>query len=100
VANSTSLSSADLTSAFDLVKSTVDSVATLQAKLGNADQQIKSGVSDQTNYKGFVQNLGSELTGVDVGAITAQLATYQEQLTASFSALAKMQSLNLASYLR
>jgi flagellar hook-associated protein 3 FlgL len=100
VANSTSLSSTDLTSAFDLVKSTVDSVATVMAKLSNADAQVKSAQSDQTSYKGFVQTLGSELTGVDVAAVTAQLSTYQAQLTASFSALAKIQSLNLASFVR
>ena len=100
VANSTSLSSADLTSAFDLVKNSVDSVATVQAKLSNADAQVQSAKSDQTSYKGFVQALGSELTGVDVAAVTAQLSTYQAQLTASFSALAKIQSLNLASFLR
>jgi flagellar hook-associated protein 3 FlgL len=54
----------------------------------------------QTDYQGFAQTLGSDLSGVDVGALTAQLATYQSQLTASFSAIAKIESLNLASFLR
>ena len=37
---------------------------------------------------------------LDVAAVTAQLSTYQAQLTASYAAISKIQSLNLASYLR
>ena len=100
VANSTSLSSADITSALNLASSALDAVATVQAKLSNADAQIVSAKSLQTDYQGFAQTLGSNLAGVDVGELTAQLATYQSQLTASFSAIAKIESLNLASFLR
>jgi flagellar hook-associated protein 3 FlgL len=38
-------------------------------------------------------------TSVDVAAVTAKLSTYQAQLTSSYAAIAKVQSLNLASYL-
>jgi flagellar hook-associated protein 3 FlgL len=100
VANSSSLSSADITNALNLASSALDDVATVQAKLSNADAQIVSAKSLQTDYQGFAQTLGSDLSGVDVGALTAQLATYQSQLTASFSAIAKIESLNLASFLR
>jgi flagellar hook-associated protein 3 FlgL len=100
VANSTSLSSSDITGAENLIEKTTDDLSTVQAKLGNADAQIKSAQSLQKDYQSFAQTLGTNLTGVDVAAVTAQLSTYQAQLTASFSALAKIQSLNLASYLR
>jgi flagellar hook-associated protein 3 FlgL len=86
--------------ALNLASSALDDVATVQAKLSNADAQIVSAKSLQTDYQGFAQTLGSDLSGVDVGALTAQLATYQSQLTASFSAIAKIESLNLASFLR
>ena len=57
-------------------------------------------MSVQSDYQSYAQTLGSDLTSVDVAAVTAQLSTYQAQLSASYSALAKIQSLNLASYLR
>ena len=100
VANSTTLSSADITGAESLIESATDAVSTVWAKLSNADAQVKSAQSLQVDYQNFAQALDSNLTGVDVAAVTAQLATYQAQLSASFSALAKIQSLNLASFLR
>jgi flagellar hook-associated protein 3 FlgL len=100
VANSSTLSSADITSALDLASSALDATATVQAKLSSAASQIESAKSRQSDYQSYAQTLASDLTGVDVAAITAQLSTYQAQLTASYSAIAKIQSLNLASYLK
>ena len=53
----------------------------------------------QADYQSFAETLGSSLTSVDVAAVTASLSTYQAQLTASYAAKAKVQSLQLASYL-
>jgi flagellar hook-associated protein 3 FlgL len=100
VANSSTLSSADITSALNLADNAVNAVSTVQAKLSTADGQIQSAKSLQSDYQSYAQTLGTDLTSVDVAAVTAQLSTYQAQLTASYSALAKIQSLNLASYLR
>jgi flagellar hook-associated protein 3 FlgL len=100
VANSSSLSSSDITSALNLASNALDATATVQAQLSSADSQIKSASALQSDYKSFAETLGSDLTGVDVAAVTAQLSTYQTQLTASYSAIAKIQSLNLASYLK
>jgi flagellar hook-associated protein 3 FlgL len=63
---------------------------------------MKEGVASaaQTSYQSFAKTLGGNLTNVDVAAVTAQLSTYQAQLTASYAAISKIQSLNLASYLR
>jgi flagellar hook-associated protein 3 FlgL len=100
VANSTTLTSADVTSALDLASNALDATATVQAKLSNSAAQMESAKSLQTEYQNFAQSLGGDLTGVDVAAVTAQLATYQSQLTASFSAISKIQGMSLATFLR
>jgi flagellar hook-associated protein 3 FlgL len=100
VANSSSLSSSDVNQALDLASSSLSATSTVQTRLSTAASQIESASARQTDYKGFAENLSSDLTGVDVAAVTAQLSTYQSQLTASYSAIAKIQSLNLASYLK
>jgi flagellar hook-associated protein 3 FlgL len=61
---------------------------------------MESAKSLQTDYQSFAQTLGTNLTGVDLAAITAQMSTYQAQLTASFSAISVIQGLNLASFLK
>lgn len=100
VANSSSLSGSDITSALKLADSAVDDVATVQAKISNATSQIESAKSLQTDFKSYAESLNTDLTSVDVASITAQLSTYQAQLTASYTAISKIQSLTLASYLR
>jgi flagellar hook-associated protein 3 FlgL len=100
VANSSTLSSTDITNALKVADTALDAVSTVQAKLSNADAQIQSAKSLQTDYQSYAKSLGTDLTSVDVAAVTAQLSTYQAQLTASYSALAKIQSLNLANYLK
>lgn len=100
VANSTTLSSSDISSALDLAGTALDDTAAVQAKLSNAASSIETASARQTDYKSYAETLSNDLTGVDVAAITAQLSTYQAQLTASYSALGKILSLNLASYLK
>lgn len=100
VANSTSLSSSDISSALDLASTALDDTAAVQAKLSNNASSIETASSRQADYKSYAESLSNDLTGVDVAAITAQLSTYQAELTASYSALAKILSLNLASYLK
>jgi flagellar hook-associated protein 3 FlgL len=100
VANSSSLSSSDITEALDLASNALSATSTVQARLSSAASQIESASALQSDYMSFAQTLASDLTGVDVAAVTAQLSTYQAQLTASYSAIAKIQGLNLASYLR
>ena len=100
VANASTLSSTDITNALDLASRALDATATVQAKLSSAASQIEQAQSRQSDYQSYAQTLASDLTGVDVAAVTAQLSAYQAQLTASYSAIAKIQSLNLASYLK
>ncbi|CAL78594.1 putative flagellar hook-associated protein 3 (HAP3, flgL protein) (Hook-filament junction protein) [Bradyrhizobium sp. ORS 278] len=100
VANSSSLSASDLSSALDLADQAVDDVATVQSNLSDSASRIESAKSQQTDFKSYAESLATDLTSVDVAAVTAQLSTYQAQLTASYSAISKIQSLNLASYLK
>jgi len=100
IANSTSLSSSDITSALDIAGTALDATSVVQSKLSNAASQIEDASSQQTDYKNYASTLGSDLTSVDVAAVTAQLSTYQAQLTASYSAISKIQSMSLASYLK
>src|SRR3954452_9958471 len=100
VANSSSLSSSAITQALDLADNALSATTTVQTRLSSAASEIESASARQSDYMGFAQTLASDLTGVDVAAVTAQLATYQAQLSASYSAIAKIQGLNLASYLR
>jgi len=99
VASTSTLSSTTLDEALDLAVSAVDAVGIVQGRISNAASSIERASAFQTEYKSFAQTLGSDLTGVDVAAVTASLSTYQAQLTASYAAIAKVQSLNLASYL-
>ncbi len=100
VGNSTTLSSSDMTQALSLASSALDATSTVQARLSTAAAQIETASTNQSDYQSFAKTLSTDLTSVDVAAVTAQLSTYQAQLTASYSAISKIQSMNLASYLR
>lgn len=99
VATSSPLTSATLTSALSLASSALDATSAVQTKLSNAASAMETASAQQTDYQSFAKTLGDSLTSVDVAAVTAQLATYQAQLTASYSAISKVQSMDLASYL-
>ena len=99
VMNNSPLSTATLDEALNLASSAVSAAAVVQTQLGLASSSIQNASAEQTDYQNFAKTLGSNLTSVDVASVTAQLSTYQEQLTASYSAIAKIQGLNLASYL-
>jgi flagellar hook-associated protein 3 FlgL len=98
-ANESPLSTTTLQEALDLAAGAVDAVGVVQSRISNAAASIENAAAAQTEYQSFASTLGSDLTGVDVAAVTASLSTYQAQLTASYAAIAKVQSLNLASYL-
>jgi flagellar hook-associated protein 3 FlgL len=99
VANASPLSSTTLDEALTLAVSAVDATGIVQSKISNSASSIERASGFQTEYKSFAETLGSDLTAVDVAAVTASLSTYQAQVEASYSAIAKVQSLNLASYL-
>ena len=99
VANNSPLSTDTLTGALTLATSAVDAVGVLQSSISNSAASIERASTLQADYQSFAETLGTSLTSVDVAAVTASLSTYQAQLTASYAAIAKVQSLQLASYL-
>jgi flagellar hook-associated protein 3 FlgL len=99
VANNSPLSTDTLNEALDLTSSSIDAIGVVQTQISNASSSIEQASTYQTEYQTFAQTLGDNLNGVDVAAVTAQLSTYQAQLTASYAAIAKVQALSLASYL-
>jgi flagellar hook-associated protein 3 FlgL len=100
IGNATSLSSSDITTALDMASSALDATSVVQSRLSDASSQIENASSQQTDYKSYASTLASNLTSVDVAAVTAQLSTYQAQLEASYSAISKIDSMSLASYLK
>jgi flagellar hook-associated protein 3 FlgL len=100
VASNSPLSTDTLNEALDLAVDSIDKLGVVQTRISNASGSIERASAYQTEYQSYAQTLGSDLTSVDVAAVTAKLSTYQAQLTASYAAIAKVQSLNLASYLR
>jgi flagellar hook-associated protein 3 FlgL len=100
VANSTTLSPGNITNALNFADTALNDVSTVQAKLSIAASQIDDGKTRQSEFISYTQSLGNSLASVDLGQVTAQLSAYQAQLTASYSAISKVISLNLASYLR
>lgn len=99
VANTSPLTTTTLNEALDLSASSVSALGVVQTRISNAASSIEKASASQTEYQTYAQTLGSSLTSVDVAAVTASLSTYQAQLTASYAAIAKVQSLSLASYL-
>jgi len=99
VANNSPLSSDTLNEAMDLTKSAVDGVSDVQAGLGISSSTIQSASAAQSDYQSFAKSLGDNLTNVDVAAVTVQISTYTAQLEAAYSAISKIQGLDLASYL-
>jgi flagellar hook-associated protein 3 FlgL len=100
VANNSPLTTATLTEALNLTISAVNATAAVQTSLGLASSSMQAASDSETEYQTFAKTLGSNLTGVDVAAVTAQLSTYQAQLSASYAAISKIQGLSLASFLR
>lgn len=100
VANNSPLSSDTLNEAMSLTTNAIDATANVQAGLGIASSAIQSASASQSDYQNFAKTLGDNLTNVDVAAVTAQISTYTAQLEAAYSAISKIQGLDLTSYLR
>jgi flagellar hook-associated protein 3 FlgL len=100
VANTSPLDTATLNEALNLTVNAVSGVSAAQTRLSLASAAMERAISYQTEYQDDAKSLGTDLNGVDVAAVTAQETTYQTQLEASYSAIAKIQGLSLVSYLR
>ena len=84
----------------DLTVSATDAVAAVQGQLSVHAATLERSASAQVDYQDYAAGLISEVNGADVTQLALQLSTYETQLQASYSAMAKIQSLNLMDYLK
>jgi flagellar hook-associated protein 3 FlgL len=99
IANNPSPTTADLQQALSLVTGAIDGTSVIQSSLGLSSSTVQNASASQTDFQNFTKGLSSNLTDVNVPQVTAQLSNYQAQLEAAYSAISKIQGLNLASYI-
>ena len=89
-----------LQSSYDLIVSALDETIAVQSRLSINASTLERSVDRQGDYETYLSAMISELKDADVTQITVTLTNYETQLQASYSAIAKVQSLNLLDYLR
>ncbi len=89
-----------LQSSYDLMVSALDATIAVQSKVSIDAGTLERATSRQSDYQSFLSAAVTDLKGADVTQIAVTLSSYETQLSASYSALAKVQSLNLLDYLR
>jgi flagellar hook-associated protein 3 FlgL len=99
-ASGSTIDSTTLSTASGLAQSALDAITAVQSKLSSDSSAMQRAISDQTTYQTDLTSVAGNLTSVDVAAVTAKLTNYQTQLEASYAALAKIDGLNLVSYLK
>jgi flagellar hook-associated protein 3 FlgL len=102
IVNSTgsTIDTATLTAASNLVVSAVDGVTAVHSTLAAQAAAMERAAMSQADTRDLAKSMVDDLTAVDVAAVTAQLSGYEAQLQASYAALGKIQGLRLADYLR
>ena len=89
-----------LDAASSLVLDAIDGMTTVQTKLSLNAKTLERAEQIQTDYVDQATSMASTLGDVDVAAVAASLSTYEAQVQAAYSAIAKVQSLSLVDYLR
>ena len=89
-----------LQSSYDLVISSLDATISLQSKLSIDAGTLERAQERQSDYQTMLEGAISDLRDADVTAITVRISNYETQLQASYSAISKLQSLNLVDYLK
>lgn len=101
VANATTTpDTATLQAISDLTVDAIDSLATVQAQLSIHAATAERSSAAQIDYQDEASTLISAVNGADVTALALELSTYETQLQASYSTMAKIQSLSLGDYLK
>lgn len=100
IAQASSLDDDALTQAYDLLVSALEDIIVVQSRLASQAGTLERSQERQDSYQALLETAISGLRDADVTAVAVQLASYETQLQASFSALAQVQSLSLLDYLR
>jgi flagellar hook-associated protein 3 FlgL len=92
--------STTVTRVSDLIDSAMTGLTTIQSQLSLNSSALESAGTDQTDYQSFVSTSVTNLDSVDVAQAATDLSNYSTQLQAAYSAIGKIQSLSLDSYLK
>ncbi len=86
--------------AYALIESALDATVAVQANVSVDASTLERSIERQADYQALLSSAISELTDVDVTEAAVRLTSYETQLQASYSAIARLQSLSLLDYLR
>lgn len=89
-----------LQAAYDLVSDALNATTGVQSTLSGKAATVSRAVDRQADYESQLTATISSLKDADVTSIAVKLSTFQTQLEASYSAIAKIQSLSLSNYLK
>lgn len=100
IANATTIDEDVLAEAESLTLDALDGVLAVQGKMWVDTASMQRAIDNHVEFQDFATSLGTDINSVDVAALTAEMSAYTTQLQASYSAIAKIVSLNLFSYLK
>lgn len=100
IAASGTPTSDQLQAAYDLVSQALNDTTGVQSTLSGKASLVNRAIDRQADYETQLTSMISSFKDADVTSIAVRLSSYQTQLEASYSAIAKIQSLSLASYLK
>lgn len=96
--NTTTVTSSVVSDALGQLSSAMDDILVTQTGTSLASSALQAAEQQQKDVVSSASNVMSTYTSIDIGAITAETSTYSAQLQASYSALAKISSVNLVNY--
>lgn len=100
IAQASSLEDDMLTETYDLLVTSLEDIIVVQSRLASQAATLERSLERQDSYQALLETAISGIRDADVTVVAVQLASYETQLQASFSALAQVQSLSLLDYLR
>jgi flagellar hook-associated protein 3 FlgL len=83
-----------------LLNAALDKLTTLQSGLSLKAGTLEDAISQHETFQDYASDVESNLSGVDIAAVAAQLSTYDSQLQAAYAAIGTIQSLSLVSFLK
>ncbi|MBN2751832.1 MAG: flagellin [Rhodospirillaceae bacterium] len=99
IINATTLDTATLQTAFDLMTSAISDLGTTQETLSAQTSTLNSITDTQTEFQIYANEALESLTSVDVAEATAIVSQQEVLLQASFAALSSLKSISVLNYL-
>ncbi len=99
LANASTLDTATLQEAFDLLSGSVTGLGEIQENLSAQTSKLNAVVDAQTDFQLYAGEMLDSLTTVDVATASAEAAQREVLLEASFSALSSLKSVSVLNYL-